>query len=529
MAVRISPCDPYRLRLLAEDRLPPHEVSGLEEHLEHCAECRTALDDMADSEPWMGAVRQYLGGDETEPYVSEPSPSSGIDETLGVLAPSDWPDSLGRLGTYEVKGVIGRGGMGVVLKAFDPALHRNVAIKVLSPHLANCGAARRRFLREARAAAAVVHEHVVSVFAVVETAGLPFMVMEYVPGPSLQDRLDQHGPLALAEILRIGMQTAAGLAAAHAQGLVHRDVKPANILLENGIERVKLTDFGLARAADDASMTQSGIVAGTPHYMSPEQARAEATDHRADLFSLGSMLYAMCTGTRPFRAETPVAVLRRVSDDVPRPIREINPEIPDWLELIVERLHAKDPADRFASAAELADLLGHCLAHVQEPLTVALDAELIPRKSEDSAGPQESHSSGRGRISGDGSLSWGSPLAIRALRASRPLIPARPSAQRAPIVSDDPAGVPILRAPRSVTDETEDPFREAWERARRIEADLHRPADHPGEDRVSAMIRGLADRAGCLERELAPGRDAAPALRPFPLVPNPMTMTGDDR
>ena len=133
---------------------------------------------MADSEPWMGAVRHYLGSDETEPYVSEPSPSSGIDETLGALGPSDWPDSLGRLGTYEVKGVIGRGGMGVVLKAFDPALHRNVAIKVLSPHLANCGAARRRFLREARAAAAVVHEHVVSVFAVVETAGLPFMVME---------------------------------------------------------------------------------------------------------------------------------------------------------------------------------------------------------------------------------------------------------------------------------------------------------------------------------------------------------------
>ena len=381
MAVRISPCDPRRLRLLAEDRLQAAEVSGLEEHLQYCAGCRAALDEMADSEPWMGAVRRYLADDETEPYVREASPSSGIDETLGVLAPSDWPDSLGRLGTYEVKGVIGRGGMGVVLKAFDPALHRNVAIKVLSSHLANCGAARRRFLREARAAAAVVHEHVVSVFAVDETAELPFMVMEYVPGPSLQDRIDQHGPLALTEVLRIGMQTASGLAAAHAQGLVHRDVKPANILLENGVERVRLTDFGLARAADDAGLTQSGVVAGTPHYMAPEQARGEATDHRADLFSLGSTLYAMCTGVPPFRAETPVAVLRRVSDDVPRPIRQLNPEVPDWLELIVERLHAKDPADRFASAAELADLLGHCLAHVQEPLTVALDAELIPRKA----------------------------------------------------------------------------------------------------------------------------------------------------
>ena len=149
--------------------------------------------------------------------------------------------------------------------------------------------------------------------------------MEYVPGRSLQDRLDQHGPLALPEVLRIGMQTAAGLAAAHAQGLVHRDVKPANILLENGVERVKLTDFGLARAAADAAMTQSGVVAGTPHYMAPEQARGEATDHRADLFSLGSTLYAMCTGHPPFRAETPLAVLRRVSDDEPRPLRAHQP------------------------------------------------------------------------------------------------------------------------------------------------------------------------------------------------------------
>src|SRR5262249_42963578 len=149
-------------------------------------------------------------------------------------------------------------------------------------------------------------------------------VMQYVAGRSLQERIDRDGPLELEAILRIGMQAAAGLAAAHAQGLVHRDVKPANILLENGIERVKITDFGLARAVDDASMTQSGVVAGTPQYMAPEQARAESVDHRADLFSLGSVIYAMCTGRSPFRAETTVAVLKRVCDDTPRPIREVN-------------------------------------------------------------------------------------------------------------------------------------------------------------------------------------------------------------
>ncbi len=515
MAVRLNPCDPRRLRLLAEDRLPPAEASGLEEHLGHCAECRAALDDLADSEPWIGAVRRYLGPDPTGLYESGSSLSSGIDETLSALAPSDWPDSLGRLGTYEVKGVIGRGGMGVVLKAFDPALHRNVAIKVLSSHLANCGAARRRFLREARAAAAVVHEHVVSVFAVEGAAGLPFMVMEYVPGQSLQDRLDRQGALALPEILRIGMQTAAGLAAAHAQGLVHRDVKPANILLENGIERVKLTDFGLARAAADAGMTQSGIVAGTPHYMAPEQARAEATDHRADLFSLGSTLYAMCTGVPPFRAETPVAVLRRVSDDVPRPIRQLNPEVPDWLEAIVERLHAKDPADRFDSAADVADLLGHCLAHIQEPLAVALDLELIPRKAKTPPG--------RGPLLRRivPFLVASSLIMIATFLIPQRIPPAVAPAQRAiRTAPEEPVERPPLRSSRYVRDETEDPFREAWERARRIEADLHRPADHPGEDQVSAMIRGLADQAGRLERELTPGRDAAPALRAVTPVPD---------
>ena len=376
MKTHLKSCNPDRLRLLAEDRLPPAEMMGLEEHLQHCSECREALDDLAGGEPWFDAVRHYLGADPTEAYDSIPPLEHP--EPLGFLAPSDWPDSLGRLGTYEVKGVIGRGGMGVVLKAFDPALSRNVAIKVLSASLATCGAARRRFLREAKAAAAVAHEHVVSVFAVDEkSAGLPFLVMEYVPGGSLQDRIDRQGPLGQTEILRIGMQTAAGLAAAHAQGLVHRDVKPANILMENGIERVKLTDFGLARAVADAGMTQSGLIAGTPHYMAPEQARGDATDHRADLFSLGSTLYAMCAGHPPFRADSPLAVLRRVSDDDPRPVRQLNPEIPDWLEAIVARLHAKDPAGRFSSASELADLLSRCLAHVQEPLAVELPPELV--------------------------------------------------------------------------------------------------------------------------------------------------------
>ncbi len=163
------------------------------------------------------------------------------------------------------------------------------------------------------------------------------------------------------------MQAASGLAAAHAQGLVHRDIKPSNILLENGVERVKITDFGLARSADDASLTQSGVVFGTPQYMSPEQARGEPVDHRADLFSLGCVLYAMGTGRSPFRAETSLAVLRRVCEDRPRPLRDLNPDVPDWLENIVMKLLAKEPADRFRSAVEVAGLLERCLAHLQQP------------------------------------------------------------------------------------------------------------------------------------------------------------------
>ena len=200
--------------------------------------------------------------------------------------------------------------------------------------------------------------------------GLPYLVMQYVPGESLQARLDRTGPLELMEMVRIGLQTASGLAAAHAQGLIHRDIKPANLLLENGLPRVKITDFGLARMTDDVGLTQDGVVAGTPEYMAPEQARGEPVDHRADLFSLGSVLYAMCTGRPPFRGTSAVAVLRQVSDEQPPPVRSLNPDVPAWLESLIDRLMAKDPAERFQSAAEVAGLLEGYLAHLRQPATV---------------------------------------------------------------------------------------------------------------------------------------------------------------
>jgi serine/threonine protein kinase len=243
--------------------------------------------------------------------------------------------------------------------------------------LANHGAARQRFAREARAAAAVVHEHVVAIHNVESGGVSPFLVMQFVSGESLQARIDRKGPLGLCEVLRIAHQTAAGLTAAHAQGLVHRDVKPANILLEEGVDRALLTDFGLARASDDASLTHTGYMPGTPHYMSCEQAQGESVDHRSDLFSLGSVMYTMCTGRPPFRAETSYGILRRIIDCDPRPIREVNPEIPGWLVSVIAKLHQKDPAARFASAGDLASLLAGCLAHVQQPDVVELPAACL--------------------------------------------------------------------------------------------------------------------------------------------------------
>ncbi|MCI0684005.1 MAG: serine/threonine-protein kinase [Gemmataceae bacterium] len=298
---------------------------------------------------------------------STPDETHANDSSLDFLSPSEQPDSLGRLGHYEVLEVIGKGGMGIVLRAFDDKLRRVVAIKVLAPQLAAIGAARQRFEREARAAAAVRDEHVIGIHAVEEDNGLPFLVMEFIEGVSLQERLDQTGPLDLERIVRIALQTARGLAAAHAAGLMHRDIKPANILLENGVERVKITDFGLARAVDDASLTQSGVVTGTPQYMAPEQARGEPTDHRADLFSFGSVLYVMCAGHPAFRATGSMAVLKRVCEDTPRPIGQVNPQTPEWLAALIDRLHAKDPAERLQSAAELAELLSQHLPGAQPP------------------------------------------------------------------------------------------------------------------------------------------------------------------
>jgi serine/threonine protein kinase len=304
-----------------------------------------------------------------DPFFDQPAAeyaaAAKTGNTADFLEPSTKPGSLGRLGHYEVIETVGQGGMGTVLRAFDEKLHRVVAVKVLAPELAGNASARQRFVREARSAAAVSHDNVIAIYAVEDDGPIPYLIMQFIEGRTLQQKLDRTGALPLKEILRLGVQIADGLAAAHRHGLIHRDIKPANILLENGVERVKITDFGLARAVDDASLTRSGFIAGTPTYMSPEQANGQRIDHRSDLFSLGSVLYAQCAGHPPFRAETSMAVLKRVCEETPRPLRDINAEVPEWLEAMIAKLQAKDRAQRFDSAAEVAAILSRRLAQLQ--------------------------------------------------------------------------------------------------------------------------------------------------------------------
>jgi serine/threonine protein kinase len=339
-------------------------------HVENCALCQSTLHQLSvpanNEEDLCSTLRLALA---LQPESSNDDLlHSPVVPEIPLASPSH-PEMLGRIGRYEIERKVGAGGMGVVFKAYDTELHRAVAIKVLAPHLARNGAARQRFDRESRAAAAVVHEHVVAIHNVESSGETPFLVMQYVSGESLQTRIERTGPLSAEQVLRIGIQAANGLAAAHAQGIVHRDVKPGNILLEEQVDRVLLTDFGLARAVDDASLTHTGVVAGTPHYMSPEQANGDQVDYRSDLFSLGAVLYFVATGHPPFRAERAMGVLHRICHSDHRPVWQVNAEIPDELSTTIDRLLAKKPSRRFASAEALQHALSQQLEKLQHRRT----------------------------------------------------------------------------------------------------------------------------------------------------------------
>jgi serine/threonine protein kinase len=263
------------------------------------------------------------------------------------------------MGPFRLLEVIGSGATGIVFRAEDVQLRRMVALKVLRPAIAANVESRRRFLREARAVAAFDHDNILTVHQVGEDRGIPWLAMKMLRGRSLKDRLGAAGStISHDETVRIGAEIADALAAAHASGLVHRDVKPSNILLEETTERVKLIDFGLALVHDDEGrLTRSGCVVGTPAYMAPEQADGGAVDHRSDLYALGCVMYRCCTGRLPFEGSTFMQVFVAQRTNEPLRPREINPDVPRELDEYIMRLLAKDAADRPQSAAEVRDAL----------------------------------------------------------------------------------------------------------------------------------------------------------------------------
>jgi serine/threonine protein kinase len=275
-------------------------------------------------------------------------------EVYDFLGPPEAADEIGRIGLYRILKVLGIGGMGVVFQAEDQQLHRRVALKMLKPILAAGPSARRRFLREARAIAGLVHENIVSILHVAEDRGIPYLAMPLLDGETLEARLQREGQLPVADIVRIGREVALGLAAAHEGGIIHRDIKPSNIFLA-AAGPVKILDFGLARAvSDEAHLTQSGLIVGTPAYMAPEQAHGEAQDPRCDLFSLGAVLYHMATGKTPFRGANTLGILRALEMSRPRPPHLVNSALSPALSRLILCLLAKAPPGRPPSARAVA-------------------------------------------------------------------------------------------------------------------------------------------------------------------------------
>jgi hypothetical protein len=367
-----------RLQQFALGLLPEPDSVAVENHLTGCEHCAHTVQSLPGDDTFVSALRSRAsavglpagavveglmerlrglraaerGAEDTG--APDPLTPVPLGTHSALLGPALEPGEVGRLGGYRVLRMLDAGGMGVVFQAEDVALARPVAIKVMRPQLAQDPQARERFLREARAAAKVKSDHVVTIHQVGEDRGAPFLSMELLQGEPMDVWLRRGCRPNVPQILRLAREIAMGLAAAHERGLIHRDVKPGNVWLEAPTGRVKLLDFGLARpVSQDAHLTQSGTIMGTPAYMAPEQARGQKVDARADLFSLGCVLYQLCTGRLPFTGENAMDVLMALATETPRLVRELNPDIPERLSGLVARLLSKDPAGRPAGARDV--------------------------------------------------------------------------------------------------------------------------------------------------------------------------------
>ncbi len=369
--------DPNAGRLL---RCPPREMlerfvraeasaveeETVEKHLNACENCRQQFDDLFDEPAKFSALRSAFRENsqvdlETLYAMCEPSLTTwdvrndGVELSGGLrLALPRDSRYVARLDGYDVEGMLGRGGMGFVLKGFDEALQRDVALKLIKPSLVDDPVARGRFLREARTAAKLQHPNIVTIYGVELDHVPPFLVMEYVRGMSIASLIETQGPLAPERAAGLMCQLLSALAYAHGEGIIHRDVKPGNVLIDQRNGQVKLADFGLARGLFEGSrFTRDGTIMGTPWYMSPEQAAGSpGLDGRSDLFSAGVVLFEMLTGCRPFPGKNHYQVVSDIREkNAPDP-RQLNPSIPVALTSIIMRALRKKPADRYASGDE---------------------------------------------------------------------------------------------------------------------------------------------------------------------------------
>lgn len=367
--------------------------ADFEAHLSDCQVCQQRLDDasapvefrqslpqhlsdpalMLDERP--GADTSYRSGGNNA-LGDDSAERSGPDLLKWWLAPSNDHRFLGRVAQYGIVQVIGRGGMGLVLEAIDLELERTVAVKTILQPLAIDGAGRARLLREAAAAASLKHPHIIPIYSIQQWRDVPYMVMPLVRGGTLFHKRPANSRFRPEQIAQVGQQVSSALAAAHQQGVIHRDIKPTNILLDDDLNHVVLTDFGLARSGEDATLTLSGTVAGTPSFMAPEQALGKDIDARSDLFSMGCVLYWMATGASPFQADSCYDSFRKLMDQQPEPIERQDPQFPRALSQLISELLHKSPDRRIESAQEANDLLNQLVAHWENPLTCRLPGRL---------------------------------------------------------------------------------------------------------------------------------------------------------
>lgn len=352
-------------------------ILAIESHFESCAACQTriaTLDPQPDSV--VLALRKVVdrGADTVVSMVAAAQdataitktsvlPGKNIEAELAELAqhwePPARSGELGRLGRYILRDLLGAGGMGVVVRAEDTLLHREVALKVVRPRLVESSDARSRFLRESQAMAAINSEHVIPIYDGGHHGALLYYTMPLLSGEPLDALIRREGRVAPERIRAIALDISKGLAVVHARGVVHRDLKPSNVWLDADTGRARLLDFGLARLMNNegTQITSSDMIAGTPSFMAPEQARGQPVTTRSDLFSLGCVMYAMATGQSPFKGPDLLAVLSALASVTPAPLRNINPQIPAGVSRLVDELLAKDPEQRPVSASAVVERL----------------------------------------------------------------------------------------------------------------------------------------------------------------------------